>query len=141
MSDNAERMMAELARLGYEPGPFKAPPEQGGALGVQFKYLIEGGSRAGETVTLAVAVHENEGQWPEVAPHWVYVSPPDGVLAEMVQGSAPPGVVREHDDGDGQRWMAISAPPSDFWDAIDVPDGKNMATYLERHVRRVWGAR
>lgn len=141
MSDNAERMMAELAGLGYEPGAFTAPPEQGGALGVRFKYLIQDGSRAGETVTLAVAVHENDGRWPEVAPHWVYVSPPDGVLAEMVQGSAPPGVVSEHNDGDGQTWMAISAPPTDFWDVIDTPDGKNMATYLERHIRRVWEAR
>ena len=141
MSDNAERMAAELAALGYEHGPFNAPQEQGGAPGVQFKYGIEDGSRAGETVTLAVALHENEGQWPEVAPHWVYISPPDSVLAEMVQGSASPGVVGEHDGENGQTWMAISAPPSDFWDAIDTADGKNMETYLERHIRRIWEAR
>ena len=141
MSDNAQRMSAELSGLGYEPRPFTAPQEQGGAPGVQFKYPIEEGSRAGETVTLAVALHENEGQWPEVAPHWVYVSPPDGVLGEMVKGSASPGVVSQHNGGNGQTWMAISAPPSDFWDAIDTPDGKNMATYLERHIRRIWEAR
>lgn len=141
MSDNVERMRVELAGLGYEPGPFTAPQEQGGAPGVQFEYLIKDGSRAGETVTLAVALHANEGEWPEVAPHWVYVSPPDGVLAEMVQGSAAPGVVREHHGGNGQTWMAISAPPSDFWDAIETPDGKNMETYLERHIRRIWEAR
>ena len=73
MSGSAERMAAELSELGYEPGPFTAPQEQGGAPGVQFKYAIKDGSRAGETVTLAVALHPNEGQWPEVAPHWVYV--------------------------------------------------------------------
>ena len=37
--------------------------------------------------------------------------------------------------------MAISAPVKDFWDQIEDPDGKNMATYIERHVRRIWGAR
>ena len=141
MSDNSERMAAELAGLGYEPGPFTAPPEQGGAPGVQFEYAIVDGSRAGETVTLAVALHENEGRWPEVAPHWVYVSPPDPVLAELVRGSASPGVVSEHGGGNGRTWMAVSAPPSDFWDAIDTPDGKNMATYLERHIRRIWEVR
>lgn len=141
MSSNAERMAAELAALGYEPGAFTAPQEQGGAPGVQFEYLIEGGSRSGEAVVLAVALHENEGVWPEVAPHWVYVSPPDGVLAEMVKGSASPGVVSHHNDESGQAWMAVSAPPRDFWDMIDTPDGKNMGTYLARHIRRIWEAR
>ena len=141
MSSNAERMTADLAGLGYEPRPFTAPQDQGGAAGVQFEYPIENGSRAGETVTLAVALHENEGQWPEVAPHWVYVSPPDGVLAEQVMGSASPGVVAHYDGENGETWMAVSAPPSDFWDAIDTLDGKNMRTYLERHIRRIWEAR
>ena len=35
----------------------------------------------------------------------------------------------------------MSAPPSDFWDQIDAPDGKNMRTYLVRHIRRIWSVR
>ena len=141
MSSNSERMAAELAGLGYRPGPFTAPREQGGADGISFEYDIEDGSRDGDTVTLAVAVHENEGEWPEVAPHRVYVSPPDDVLAEQVKGSRSPGVVASYEYENGQSWMAISAPPSDFWDRIDTPDGKNMRTYLDRHIRRIWSAR
>lgn len=141
MSTNKERMTAELAGLDYVPRPFTAPQEQGGAAGVQFDYAIQDGSRTGEMVTLAVALHENEGQWPEVAPHWVYVSPPDGVLAEQVKGSASPGVVKHFPGENGETWMAVSAPPSDFWDVIDTPNGKNMETYLERHIRRIWEAR
>ena len=141
MSNNAERMAAELAGLGYDPRPFTAPQEQGGAEGVQFKYVIKDGSRTGEMVTLAVALHENEGQWPEVAPHWVYVSPPDRVLAEQVKGAASPGVVAHYEGGEGETWMAVSAPPSDFWDEIDARNGKNMETYLERHICRIWEAR
>ena len=141
MSANSERMAAELIGLGYRTGSFRAPQEQGGADGVQFEYPIKDGSRDGDTVTLAVAVHENEGQWPEMAPHWVYLSPPDDVLAEQVKGSQSPGAVATYEFANGQTWMAISAPPRDFWDQIDTPDGKNMRIYLDRHIRRIWSAR
>lgn len=141
MSTNSERMSAELVELGYQPAPFKAPQEQGGADGVKFDYRIRDGSREGDTVKLAVAVHENEGQWPEVAPHWVYLCPADDVLGEQVKGSQPPGVVANFECENRQVWMVISAPPSDFWDQIDSKDGKNMRTYLERHIRRIWSAR
>ncbi len=141
MSQNSERMAAELFGLRYRPGPFTAPEQQGGADGVRFEYRIKDGSRAGETVTLAVAVHENEGKWPEVAPHWVYISPPDAVLAEQVRGARPPGVVETYPCAEGRHWMVISAPPNDFWDRIDTPNGKNMSVYLDRHIRRIWSAR
>ena len=141
MSQNAERMAAELIALDYRPKPFTAPQAQGGAEGVQFQYRILDGSRSGETVILGLAVHSNEGQWPEVAPHWLYLSPPDDVLAELVQGSASRGVVNRYDGENGSTWMAISAPPRDFWDQIEKPDSKSMKTYLDRHLRRIWRAR
>ena len=141
MSKNSDCMAAELVELHYEPSSFTAPKQQGGADGVRFQYRIEDGSRAGETVSLAVAVHEHEGEWPEVAPHWVYLSPPDAGLAELVKGSPSPGVVEICKCAEGHDWMAISAPPSDFWDRIDTPNGKNMKAYLERHIRRIWSTR
>ena len=141
MSKNSERMVAELKGLNYQASPFTAPEQQGGADGVRFPYSIKDGSRMGETVTIAVAVHENEGEWPEVAPHWLYVSPPDEVLAEQVKGSPSPGAVQNFECDEGLQWMAISAPPSDFWDQIDTHGEKNMDTYLERHVRRIWSVR
>lgn len=141
MSGNAERMAAELVALGYRPAPFAAPETQGGAEGVRFAYRIEDGSRTGDTVTLGIAVHPKEGKWPETAPHWLHLSPPDSVLAEQVKGSQPRGSVDFHADEDGLEWMAISAPPRDFWDRIETPDGKGMRAYLERHVRRIWSGR
>ena len=141
MSNNSERIAAELAELRYRTSPFTVPEQQGGAAGVRFPYRIEDGSRAGETVTLALAMHQNEGEWPEVAPHWLYLSPPDPVLAELVKGSRSPGAIQAFQCADGHDWMAISAPPSDFWDQIDTPKGKNMEAYLNRHIRRIWSAR
>ena len=141
MSDNCERIAAALAELSYRTSPFTAPQQQGGADGVRFQYRIEDGSRAGENVTLALAMHQNEGAWPEVAPHWLYLSPPDPVLAELIKGSRSPGAIQIFQCADGHDWMAISAPPSDFWDQIDTPNGKNMQAYLDRHIRRIWSAR
>ncbi|MCY4463598.1 MAG: hypothetical protein OXC26_24865 [Albidovulum sp.] len=141
MSNNSERIAAELAELRYDTSPFAAPKQQGGASGVRFPYRIEDGSRAGDTVTLALAMHQCEGEWPEVAPHWLYLSPPDPVLGELVKGSRSPGAIQTFQCADGLDWMAISAPPSDFWDRIDTPDGKTMETYLNTHIRRIWSAR
>lgn len=141
MSPNSERMAVELAALDYQPAPFRAPKDQGGADGVRFEYRIQDGSRAGETVTLGLALHPNEGDWPEVAPHWLYVSPPDEVLAEQVKGSQQRGAVNHYEGEDGLTWMAISAPPRDFWDTIEPPDTKSMKTYLTRHIRRIWRVR
>ena len=47
MSNNVERLAAELAELRYRTRPFTAPEEQGGGAGVRFKYRIDDGSRAG----------------------------------------------------------------------------------------------
>ena len=141
MSNNSERIVAELAELRHNTSPFVAPEQLGGAAGVRFPYRIEDGSRVGETVTLALAMRQDEGDWPEVAPHWLYVSPPDPVLEELVKGSRSPGAIQTFQRADGLDLMAISAPPSDFWDQIDIPNGKNMETYLNRHIRRIWSAR
>ena len=141
MNQNSDRMAADLAELNCQPKPFKASENQGGADGVRFDYQIEDGSRAGETVTLGLALHPDEGEWPEVAPHWLYLSPPDNVLAELVKGSTSSGVVDHYEDEEGTAWMVISAPPADFWDQIEAPETKSMRTYLDRHIRRIWRAR
>ena len=60
---------------------------------------------------------------------------------ELVKGARSPGAIQTSQCADGLDWMAISAPPSDFRDQIDTPNGKNMKTYLNRHVRRIWSAR
>ena len=141
MSSNSDRIAAELTDLCYKPVSFTAPQQQGGALGVQFEYRIMDGSRVGESVILAVSLGDNEGNWPEVAPHWLYISPPDTVLAEQIKGAQSPGAVEVYQLDDGRSWMAISAPPNDFWDQITTPNGKSMKTYLNDHVRRIWKVR
>ena len=64
MSKNRERVAGELVGLGYAPKPFSAPQDQGGVAGVRFEHTIDDGSRVGDRVTLAVALHQDEGEWP-----------------------------------------------------------------------------
>ena len=49
-----------------------------------------------------------------MAPHWLYLSPPDDVLAVQVMGAQSRGIVNNHGGEDGITWMVISAPPRDF---------------------------
>ena len=139
MSENAGLFAGELSHLGYTPQSFSTPMQHCPGEGVKFEYRVKDGSRTGETVILAVVIPDGAGTWPEVAPHWIHISPPDSVIAEQVQGQN--GCVEWYKDGDGIEWMAISAPVTDFWDQIDDPNGKSVKTYLERHIRRIWAGR
>ncbi len=134
MSGNAERMAEDLRGLGYDPVLFSTPKGDG----VKFEYRIGDGSREGEVVMLGMAMRDRDGEWPEIPPHWVLVSPPDEALEALVKGAAKPGVARRHDEEDGTAWLIISAPPNDFWDGIEAVNGKCMETYMTRHVRRLW---
>ena len=145
MSDNTQLMREELQQLGYEPKSFESSLAECPGEGVKFQYEILDGSRAGETVTLGLVIPVIAGEWPEATPHWIHISPPDSVLAEQVQAhrgnGRGSGTVRYHQDDEGTEWMAISAPVRDFWDQIKEVNGKNMVTYLDQHMRRIWGAR
>ena len=62
---------------------------------------------------------------------------------ELVKGARSPGAIQTSQCADGLDWMAISVPrrATSMRDQIDTPNGKNMKTYLNRHVRRIWSAR
>ena len=141
MSENARLLADELTLLGYEPETFNAENIRSIGDGIKFEYRIESGSRADEIVLLGLAVPVRRGKWPESTPHWVCISPPDNTLAEQVMGAPQPGVIKHWEDEAGTPWMAISAPPDDFWDKIEKPEDKNMETYLNRHINRLWSTR
>ena len=143
MNDNAQLLFGELKQLDYKPEFFDCPIKECSGKGVKFEYQIIDGSRSDETVVLGLVIPESMGAWPEVTPHWIHICPPDSVLEEQVQANRGnnQGTIRRYKDQEGIEWLAISAPVKDFWDQIEEPNGKNVATYLERHVRRVWGAR
>ena len=143
MSENGRLLSDELKRLGYTPQQFYTSMRHCSGEGIKFEYRIADGSRAGETVLLGLVIPDSAGAWPEVTPHWIHISPPDRILEEQVQAKRGDGqgCVERYEDQEGVKWMAISAPVTDFWDQIDEPNGKSVETYLKRHIRRIWAAR
>ena len=143
MSENTELMFKELEYLDYKPERFSSSMRHCQGEGVKFEYVIKDGSRSGEKVMIGLVVSDSRGTWPEVAPHWILVSPIDTVLEEQVKANrnGQQGSAERYTDKNGVEWMAISAPVADFWDQIEPPDSKSIRTYLERHMRRIWGAR
>ena len=138
MIENVRLLSQELEVLGYRTQRFDCSIPESRGEGIKFEYEIADGSRTGDTVLLGLVIPEAAGAWPEVTPHWVHISPPDSVLEEQVKAK---GTAKRYSDDRGVEWMAISAPVKDFWDKIDMPNGKNAETYIKRHIRRIWDAR
>ena len=143
MNENVRLLFEELKDLGYEPEYLCCQLDVCTGEGARFTYEITDGSRSGESVLLGLVIPETASTWPEGTPHWIHISPPDSVLEEQVQahrGNAQ-GNTRRYTDQEGVEWLLISAPVKDFWDQIEEPNGKNMSTYLERHIKRIWSYR
>lgn len=75
--------------------------------------------------TLDIGLSFQEAAYPEYPPHFIHVRGLDA--ANTTRHS-------EH-EFEGARWWSFSAPPSDFWDALE-PSQKNMRTYVRRHLLR-----
>lgn len=120
MDENIAKMQAELEAAGYQTQTFQSP--QG--LTVIFDYELECGNHVGETIK--VGISGPDGSYPEYPPHWVHVSPPisDGKSTHAA-----------YQGPDGQTWLPMSRPPNDFWDKLKT---KNMETYIQEHLRRLW---
>ena len=122
MSDNIDRIRAELESLGYKTSIFDT--RQGKA--VSFSYTVEVGSRKGEEVMLAISMQGSE-PYPEYPPHWIHVSPP------IHDGKG--GSTKNYVDDNGREWIAMSRPPGEIWDQLPT---KHMMAYMNEHVRRFW---
>ena len=113
----------ELRGLGYEPAIFDW--ERGQV--VAFQYEFVSGSLAG--TSRRVGISFDELGYPEYPPHWIHTSPPapDGLASGVTQS-----YIR-----DEEQWLAMSRPPSDFWDSL-LPEQQTMQTYISRHLSRIW---
>ena len=124
MTADLDKIAAELASLGYAParGDSLVGPV------VVVEYEIPNGSHAGTRVQLGLSFQE--AGYPEYPPHWIHVSPPHG-------DGRSGGSDKSYTDEDDRSWLAMSRPPSDFWDKVPPAD-QNMRTFFRRHVSRIW---
>lgn len=124
MSENIDRIQAELESLGYQTSLFDSP--QGRV--VSFPYTVETGSHKGQRVILGISMQGHE-PYPEYPPHWIHLTPP------IDDGKG--GSVATYRDANEREWFAMSRPPGDMWDQLPT---KHMNAYLSEHLRRFWNS-
>jgi len=94
-----------------------------GGEAVVFPFRVLTGRLEGDTLDIGLSFQE--AAYPEYPPHFIHVRGLDATRQTRHS---------EH-EFEGALWWAFSAPPSDFWDALD-PSQKNMRTYVRRHLLR-----
>lgn len=120
------RIAGELKTLGYRSQIVEGDTPNGRQKVVAFPYRIHTGRFKGEIRTIGVSTHCEAVGYPEVPPHWVFVSPP----IVDTQDGANHGVF----DFEEGKWVALSRPPGAFWDKAEH---KGMRAYLE-HLSKVF---
>lgn len=91
---------------------------------VVFQYTADSGRLKGERYTVGISFQE-EG-YPEYPPHFIHVRDVNPL------GIAP----HKTHTMEGRTWHAFSLPPLDIWDTGTFQ--KNMRTFKDVHMRRVW---
>lgn len=122
MSNNIDRIKAELESLGYETSLSDSP--QGKV--VSFPYIVPTGTHKDKEVRLGISMQGSES-YPEYPPHWIHVKPP------IDDGKG--GSVGKYHDENGQEWIAMSRLPGELWDQLPT---KHMMGYVNEHLRRFW---
>ena len=122
------RMIAtELAALGYRPEIVKCDTVAGQQQNIVFfDYQVSTGRFRGQRYTVGLSTECEAVGYPEVPPHWIFVSPP---ILDTRDGNNH-GVNNFAD----REWVALSRPPKAFWDRLAT---KSMKGYME-HLARVW---
>ena len=111
---------AELKDLGLQPEIVECTTPAGEETAVIFPYRIGTGRFKGETRNFGVSTRCEAVDYPEVPPHWIFISPP----ITDTQDGPNHGICSFA----GMNWVVLSRPPGAFWDRIDK---KDMRAYLE----------
>lgn len=123
--DADQQIVSELQGLGYRPRVVDGNAPSGRQKVVIFSYRIHAGRFKGETRTVGISTECETVGYPEVPPHWIFISPP---ITDTRDG-ANHGV----NSFAGREWVVLSRPPGGFWDRVQR---KGMRAYLE-HLSKV----
>ena len=121
-----EQVKSELEDLGYETDIEEGNTAAGRQRVVTFAYQVPTGRFKGQTYAVGISTQCEAVGYPEVPPHWIFVSPP---LEDTRDGSNH-GI----NTFGGKEWTALSRPPRSFWDRVQ---NKGMRAYMD-HLARVW---
>ena len=120
-----EQVAEELKKLGFAPRIVEFPSFPTSDQAVVINVAVKHGSCKGQT--LAVGLSFQEKAYPEYPPHFIHFK--SSVKTNITKCG-------QH-EFESESWSAYSLPPSDFWDRLDSQQ-KNMKTYVNRHLQRVF---
>ena len=126
MGEVDQRIKTELEALGYTPSVLEGETAGGRQRVVTFEYGVPTGRFKGRTYMVGISTQCEAVGYPEVPPHWIFVSPP---ISDTRDGGNHGTTTLG-----GRQWIAMSRPPGAFWDRIGE---KGMKAYLE-HLAKVW---
>lgn len=126
MSSIHQQIRDELLDLGYPSEVVEGDTSAGSQKIVVFKYIVRSGRFKGDEYTMGISTQCEAVGYPEVPPHWIFISPP-------IKDTRDGGNHGLNNFG-GRNWVALSRPPGSFWDKLHK---KSMKGYME-HVSRVW---
>ncbi len=120
----AEAAQRELCALGFDAEVATDPAYSRGPI-VLFEYPVNNGPHRGKTFKIGISFQEDA--YPEYPPHFVHIANLHATRLTIFSNYQSPDL----------EWSVFSLPPSDFWDSL-APADKNMKTYVNRHLARVW---
>ncbi len=120
-----QRVSDELRDIGLAPRVVDFPEFSVSGRAVIFDVEVRHGTCKGQTLTVALSFQEDT--YPEYPPHFVHLK--SSIHTRITKHSTH--------EFEGENWSAYSLPPSDFWDKLES-SRKNMKTYYQRHLMRVF---
>ena len=121
-----ERIREELVALGLRPQVEDGETVAGSERVVTFLYKVQTGRFRGREFMVGLSTRCEAVGYPEVPPHWIFISPP---IVDTQDGPNH-GVTTFAD----REWVALSRPPGAFWDRVAH---KGMKAYMD-HLNKVW---
>ena len=98
-----------------------------------FKYAIPCGSMKKKNITIGIELPLDD--YPRLPPHFIHLKKEEFKEEEKQKM----GQIHESYEHNGESWIALSRPPEDIWDELDISK-KNLYTFFESHLRRFWGS-
>ena len=118
-----ESIKVELEKLSYKPQIRSSQFNNKDVL--VFDYNVVSGRYKDKTFKIGISMQE-EG-YPEYPPHFIHIY---NIASTYLTTHG------EYDEND-KTWKVFSVPPNDIWDKLSSKE-KNMKTYVNTHLVRIW---
>ena len=98
-----------------------------------FNFKIPCGPLKDKKIIMGIEIPSND--FPRLPPHFIHFKKEDFESETIKQI----GDIHQEYEYEGEKWMALSRPPQDIWDDLDISQ-KNLKAFFYTHLQRFWEA-